>query len=414
MLLRIASGVGRKFPLLLHLHPPSNCYAASHFFPFAPLTTSTCQPSLLDYSSVHLLDNNRAPLLDHLTALGFEQQIIDSLACLPLESFTLEWRKIQLLFNKGVHPTQVRALLMPSTSPRKLHFHSVTHAKLDSVLNLLEKIQLSVESPIRALTVAALLRCRLERLVGKLDRFNRMGLGPGMSKLVLKRPSFILNTSLASIQERITAIEATGLDRKDLQRIVNKYPKILIYSIDKSIIPKLTYLENLGVSKMAVLKFLVRIPSIAGVSTETIAKKVEVLQGLGVSKSPDRILFALSYLCSFRCETIQARADWFKSRGFSSEDIGTLLKFPVVFQKTEQQLEKRMNYLENVLERDKREVLRCPVYLVCSFDDRIVHRFDILRDKGLLDAHISLGFVLYPSDAAFKARVTKLEDSKCK
>ena len=113
-----------------------------------------------------------------------------------------------------------------------------------------------------------------------------------------------------------------GFTREDFKRIVDRYPKIFGLSFQQNVLPKLLFLQELRVT---------------------------------------------------------AAGEF-----FSEDEIRRLVvKYPMVFDLSLANIESKLKYLVDELQREAREILTCPAYLASSMECKIVPRHRYLQALGL-------------------------------
>lgn len=105
----------------------------------------------------------------------------------------------------------------------------------------------------------------------------------GRSQYLEYRVEQNLEPKLIWLQEQV------GVDDKGLGKMILAAPNILGLSIEANLKPKLRWIKDaLGLDKRATARLLVQVPSILHVSSATLNKKLEFLQGEDVNLSKVR------------------------------------------------------------------------------------------------------------------------------
>lgn len=336
--------------------------------------------SALKSSSSHLQN-----LPDALTTLGLQQYVQD------FRGNAEDLQKFRLLVSEEVASADIETLLRTKT------FRAVTFENFAAVFNVCKVFFARGECAGNVLAnVPGALLQSVEHLERKFKHFDDFQVG----KEVLLRHCRILILKEDRIQKSLSFLQDIGLSGTSRNRVIRRLPRVLGYSVENTMQPIVEYLEKRGMDRKTLVCTIVRNPPILGVSiSNNLARRFDTLSRLGLTTQASCKAIGYFISCPFRC--IRSRIDNLINQGFSDDDVSLLIgSFPRIMTIPEETIKKKVDYVVNVGSRDLKEIVRFPQCLSYSLEKRIIPRFSILKDMGLLSRY-SMSRILPPKEEDF-------------
>eukprot|EP00850_Spirogloea_muscicola_P009058 SM000050S16983 [mRNA] locus=s50:227324:229062:+ [translate_table: standard] len=207
------------------------------------------------------------------------------------------------------------------------------------------------------------------RQVGKMD--DQIG------SLLSKYP-VLLGLSIESMQRRIDYLQKAGLSLDRVAKLVKSHPQIMGLSIQSNIEPTFRFLEEECKVQRDKIQRILRWPALLTYSVD---------------------------------DNLRKKLEYFLSIGFQREEFGSLVwQNPIALGVSlEANLKPKMTFLRDVMGRDAKEVMTCPLFLTYSLDRVIEPRW---RRSVALGVHVPLQLLVRPSESAFEKALNKLASSK--
>lgn len=190
-----------------------------------------------------------------------------------------------------------------------------------------------------------------ENLKPKVDFFLGLGLSKPEVMNAIKDCPKVMRSSLGNCMEvNLAKFLALGLELSDIAVIVRRCPQLITRDFDKLILPKIEWLKNtLGLSDADALNYFK-------------SKSANFLPNM---------------------ETWQKTFVWFcQLLGDEGEAVSHLKKHPAFVSYKEEGLQEKVDFAQTTLQKDIKDVLNCPAYLLASFNSRILLRAAFLDSKA--------------------------------
>eukprot|EP00850_Spirogloea_muscicola_P011688 SM000073S21464 [mRNA] locus=s73:486868:489041:- [translate_table: standard] len=207
------------------------------------------------------------------------------------------------------------------------------------------------------------------RQVGKMDE--------QIGSLLSKYP-VLLGLSIESMQRRIDYLQKAGLSLDRVAKLVKSHPQIMGLSIQSNIEPTFRFLEEECKVQRDKIQRILRWPALLTYSVD---------------------------------DNLRKKLEYFLSIGFEREEFGSLVwQNPIALGVSlEANLKPKMTFLRDVMGRDAKEVMTCPLFLTYSLDRVIEPRW---RRSLALGVHVPLQLLVRPSESAFERALNKLASPK--
>ncbi|KAJ7521717.1 hypothetical protein O6H91_19G064700 [Diphasiastrum complanatum] len=183
----------------------------------------------------------------------------------------------------------------------------------------------------------------------------------GIEKIVIRNKSSMM-ADVEKVKKRLEFLVSIGVKMKDLSRLIVRHPKILGYSVEKTMKPQIQYFRMLGLPDSKLGRIFTLLPTL-------------------LESSPERLL--------------QPRVEYLlEVVGIKNADLSKVLcKSPqILVQNLEVSLEPRIHFFLNELKLSKgafaKMITKHPQLLHYSVEDNIRPRVKFLRSLGLSDEEI--------------------------
>lgn len=331
-------------------------------------------------------------LFDALTRLGLEKHIRElnhTRNLLPV------LKKVQLLVSEAVSTSDMKTLL------RRSVFLNMPLEKFGNFFYLLKRFLSTGENAGKVLANnSKVLLQSIEHLEMKFKLFEEFEVDQETRLTISLAVNRVLSVKKESLHKRLTFLKDIGLSYHSRNRMLRKFPRILMNSVEASLQPTIDLLQSRGMDKAIVLKLLTLHPEI--LVSKSLAMKLDLLRQLGFTTEECVKAIGRMFKCS--CKFILSRCDYLKNQGFSDDDVSLMIrKYPFIMSKSEEDIKRRVDYFVNVEKRDLKEIVKFPPCLGYSLEQRIIPRFTFLREMGILDKY-SMSTVLTINAESFKER----------
>ncbi|KAL4193765.1 hypothetical protein AMTRI_Chr06g178480 [Amborella trichopoda] len=260
--------------------------------------------------------------------------------------------------------------------------------------------------------------------------------------IISKRPHLLAANVEKNLAPKFKLFEDLGLSKFDLGAVISAHPTIVMYSLNKRLLPNILFLKNyldpkgflkllkgqgrssvlvskrlqsnvrfmesqgIGGSKLRAL--LLKRTFLFEVKSIRLIEITEKVKELGIESHFKMYSHAVGFMSSMSKETWQRKFKFFKSFGWSEEDIRTAFqKMPVIFCLSEQKLQKTMNYFINELKYDEKYLCFHPLIFCFNLERRLIPRINllkVLRSRKLLEKDASLLTICVLSEKVFLER----------
>ncbi|KAJ7570296.1 hypothetical protein O6H91_01G113800 [Diphasiastrum complanatum] len=301
--------------------------------------------------------------------------------------------KIQFLERLGFQRKEIGKLIL-----RDPHiFHNCTENSLHPKIEYFESLGIDRGSLRKVITsFPALTGCSLElNLKPKIQFFESIGLKrESIANMVMKSPSVLALSVEQNLKPRIEFLEGVGVTKENISKTIAKFPAILYLSVEQNLKPKVEYLKRVGYDDKSIAKLICVRPSILGRSVDgNLSEKVRFLVQLGFDMGTAPLARALGYLFSMSLEALESRVHELEGIGLTKEEVRKIVRrAPGVLYLSKKQLIAKVHYLTMIMNYSVKELVKYPVFLDYSLDQRIKPRHRVLvwlKERGFLTKHYS-------------------------
>ncbi|KAE9449107.1 hypothetical protein C3L33_18976, partial [Rhododendron williamsianum] len=174
-------------------------------------------------------------------------------------------------------------------------------------------------------------------------------------------------------------------------------PKIIFSNVDKTLKPKLQFLQDLGLTgpdlAAALLgpqlsMLLKREPWLFFIPERALRDKVSRVLDMGFSVDSRMLVHAVLTVSGMTPETFSRKIELLRSFGFSMDECMAILRMaPTLLMTSEDKLKFKIDFFLNDFKLDRRALVSWPNSLVYNIEKRVIPRCRVLRvitSKGLL------------------------------
>ncbi|XP_047321624.1 uncharacterized protein LOC124925616 [Impatiens glandulifera] len=283
---------------------------------------------------------------------------------------------------------------------------SINPEKCDSVISILKKTGFSQTDMERLVSgIPRILSANPHKTVEpKIKTFINSGFSTAetvdllvIDPRILCRSNDYISTTLAKLNEIL----------KSHSRVYNflKLGRFPSTCLDKHMIPNIKLLEDLGINSEQLRRYLSQTPRNFYFRTERLMELVNKADELGIRRSCNMLLPTIRILSSMSKGRLERKLNLLKGLGFGEDEISEMIKrTPLVLSVSEEKMEKVTKYLLSSGEAEISTIVGYPLLLMFSFEKRVKHRLQVLkelRSKDLVNGKVNLLTVCKLSDSKF-------------
>ncbi|KAL8519626.1 hypothetical protein ACS0TY_010527 [Phlomoides rotata] len=238
--------------------------------------------------------------------------------------------------------------------------------------------------------------------------FELSGGDEAATTTVLHKFPFVLAYTVEHLKDHVEFLNSyAGLSYEEIFRIVLVYPGLFSASRKRKLHPRITFLQQCGLSCNDIFRFLIKAPLFLSLSfDDNLANKLVILVKIGYQNRTKELAMAMGAVTRCSCKNLQAVIGVFLNYGLTCEDILDMSKkHPQVLQYNHESLEEKLDYLIEEMGREVGELLSFPAFLGYKLDGRIKHRFEERRKTS--GDGMSINKLLSVSVATFSTRNKK-------
>ncbi|XP_078182290.1 transcription termination factor MTERF8, chloroplastic-like [Carex rostrata] len=197
---------------------------------------------------------------------------------------------------------------------------------------------------------------------------------------------------------------------ENLSLVLKRFPQLLMSSLEKVIVPNLSFLEEqCGLSLCQIAQLIKNQPRLMSSRAETLKMYAKRADELGIARSSQMFVYALVVVSSVNQSIIDARLHNLKSLGFSQDEVTSLVcSNPSILQKTEENIGSKVQFLIKEAGCDKLHVIRNTALLTLSLEKRLIPRSlvrKLLEKKGLPEGKRGLYSFAQPNEKQFLEKI---------
>ncbi|KAK9199916.1 hypothetical protein WN944_015110 [Citrus x changshan-huyou] len=247
---------------------------------------------------------------------------------------------------------------------------------------------------------------------------NRGFNGSQIAKLVRVRPQLLFAHPERSLLPKIEFLNSIGATDAELADVCSSIPAILGQSLEnKTVSPKLAFLKDLGMPEANFALILSCYPPIVLQRQDKFDGNVKKVIKMGFNPQKCEFVHAMQVFSSIGQSTLECKLDVLRRWGWSDEDIKLAFrKCPIYMTASKTKLVSVFNFLVNKMGLQPSAIAHVPSAFMYSLERRIIPRCSVIRvllSKGLINEEnkICLSSLVINSNKHFlDTFVTKYQD----
>eukprot|EP00271_Cylindrocystis_brebissonii_P007179 TRINITY_DN20406_c0_g1_i1.p1 TRINITY_DN20406_c0_g1~~TRINITY_DN20406_c0_g1_i1.p1 ORF type:complete len:869 (-),score=154.16 TRINITY_DN20406_c0_g1_i1:166-2772(-) len=211
-----------------------------------------------------------------------------------------------------------------------------------------------------------------------------------LSRLLLRHPRLLEYSVERTMQSRVDYLRSLGVQPASMGRLVTLSPSLLEHSIERGLKPRVRFLQEVvGVQAVDLPLVLQRSPQVLTQSIEkALQPRLQYLQSLGISmEGVARMVTRHPQLLHYSVEgTMRPHVEFLRQVGMSSTEISYAIvrTSQILSLSVERNLRPKVEFLRQVLGGDAATIARYPAFLSLSLEKRIKPRHAFLKLRNRL------------------------------
>jgi len=237
-------------------------------------------------------------------------------------------------------------------------------------------------------------------------------------KVVTKCPRILEYSTDQTLQPRLAFLRSVGVTGSDVAKVVIRAPMTMALSVQDTLQPRADFLsKELLLPEGALGKLIVRHPQVLTCSEDMMRQRIEFLSGECGLEAADiaKAVLAHPQVLHYKIDSMKERLDYLRSVGMSGPQVaGAVARFPQVFSlSVSTNMAPKWHYLVEHLGGGIQALCNYPGYFSLSLANRIVARHRYLQQLrgGEAPMPFPLGhFKLSDKEFAIKVAGTSLQE----
>ncbi|XP_059294689.1 transcription termination factor MTERF15, mitochondrial [Lycium ferocissimum] len=305
----------------------------------------------------------------------------------------------------SLKPSQEFLVSMISSCPRVLEYDAIK--KWEGGIQGLEEGSKSYLSSLairNILEVSVKFELDYDCVLGSLKCLKDLGITNITLNKVLETCPMVTTMSAIKIHDTFEfVINAFGIGRVEFDSILNVYPGILTFGFQSKVKQLLDEFKVLGFNTEMVKKQVLKDPGILALEVGELSRCLELLKSLKCREIIKKDIFREGFFKAGY--EVKLRVDCLRNHGLTLRDAYSVLwKEPRVILYHIEDVERKIQFLVNVMKVDIHCLIEVPEYLGVNFEKHILPRFkviDYLRSIGGLGDEVGLRELIKPSRLKF-------------
>ncbi|CAM8959364.1 unnamed protein product [Rhodiola kirilowii] len=262
-------------------------------------------------------------------------------------------------------------------------------------------------SSIVKFTPTALLSDPDKTLKPRLDLLTSLGASPDTVSLIISRCPGILRMSLENkIIPSLDCIKKVVGSNEEVLKLLTRFRWILLVNPASSLLQNAAMLENIGMPKSFISRFLMTNGSALLAPTDRFKEMADRALNMGFSPNKHSFGDAINSFAALSQEIWELKFKIFKKWGWSDSDfVMAFGKQPRIMLISGKKIDGIMNLLVNTMELKASFAAECPYLFLYSLEKRIIPRCAVVKllvTKGLIQLEdYNMGYVLRCKDEYF-------------
>jgi mTERF domain-containing protein, mitochondrial len=250
----------------------------------------------------------------------------------------------------------------------------------EAVVQFLKEIGLSDSLVKRSITFCpSLLSYNVEKtLKPNASKLVKGGLSSDiLFQLIQYNPKLLLNKD--ALPRLLFWKDFVGKCDKSLVKLVRKNRLLIMYDIEKQIVPRMNLLKEFEFSHQDIVGMLVNC-SLMSRNLDSIRKQFEQIEELRLKRGCSMFLRAVKELGDCSIDKMKRNAEFYQTAyGWSKEEVClAFTKFPNILRLSMDKIKSNMNFLNREAKLEPRSIASHPLLLGYSLEKRLILRFHVL------------------------------------
>ncbi|KAJ4744871.1 hypothetical protein LUZ62_001267 [Rhynchospora pubera] len=176
-----------------------------------------------------------------------------------------------------------------------------------------------------------------------------------------------------------------GSNNEILLKIIKRNRLLVVFDIDKHIVPRINLFKEYGLSNQDIARVLANgYSSCMSRKLETYKHILDFIEEAGIPRNSGMFLMCFKAIGTFSKDTIEQKMEFFKmTYGWSKDDVySAFKKFPSILSMSMDKVKSNMNFLIREAKLEPRSIVSWPHLLGYSLQKRLVPRHHVLNILG--------------------------------
>ncbi|KAI5669969.1 hypothetical protein M9H77_19822 [Catharanthus roseus] len=246
-------------------------------------------------------------------------------------------------------------------------------------------------------------------LAPKLRFFQELGFsGSDFGKLISKNAGVLarsLDDTLKPCIETTKGILGNDGNNKDLIQVLLRCNWVVSKKSNARIVSNISYFKSCGIDGDQTSKLFKRQPRLFTAPESHLRAIVEKISEMGFPMDSRMLVHAIYTVGTMSSKTLEKKLDLIRSFGFSRDEcLEMFRRAPMLLRTSEPKLRCAMNFFLDTVKLKKLLIVRAPMCLMHSVEDRMVARYRVVKtlmEKRLLKKEPAFLYVLQLTEGEF-------------
>lgn len=222
----------------------------------------------------------------------------------------------------------------------------------------------------------------------KLDFFRKTLLlsDEEIKKVLLKFPRILEYSTEATLVPRLEFLMSVGLKMDDMPKILLRAPAVVELSVENTLEPRLAFLrDDLGLPEGSLPNILVKHPQLMTCTQESMQERADFLRSIGMNDELlGKSILSHPQLLHYSVDSMSARIEYFRSIGVENTNLPKMLsRMPQLLGlNIEVNVAPKFDFLCDQLGGGHQTIEKSPVFLALSLEKRIIPRYCFMKEMS--------------------------------